>query len=303
MRLLIPTFSPPTGTWSSLTRVLAVGDAARNAGHEVAYCAAGHAAERLAQLGFRIYPAPQSTMLGLPEPLSRMIASRSQEHTIPLKPGRSFGNIWLGLLLTGMASVSYLRKLVQAQMQAVRAFEPDMLFSELDTRAFLVSRITRVPLATTYASILKSGVGTFPWRRFTHAIQKVLQTYGKPGLQPQEIFGDPKVLKIIPSVPEFEEPLPRADDFVFTGSLLRSVKTPGDGVFESEPGRRHVFVYVGTGSIPLVKLRQVLPRVFPSGCATLCLVGAQGVPGEQRTGNVIWRPFFDAESIRPFATG
>jgi hypothetical protein len=33
MRLLIPVFSPATGTWGGLTRVIAVAEAAKQAGH------------------------------------------------------------------------------------------------------------------------------------------------------------------------------------------------------------------------------------------------------------------------------
>ena len=47
MRILIPLFSPPAGTWGSLTRVLAVGKAAEARGHEAAFCAAGYLADRL----------------------------------------------------------------------------------------------------------------------------------------------------------------------------------------------------------------------------------------------------------------
>ncbi len=41
MRLLIRLFSPATGTWGGLTRVLAIAQAAQAAGHQVAFSYAG----------------------------------------------------------------------------------------------------------------------------------------------------------------------------------------------------------------------------------------------------------------------
>lgn len=73
MRILIPLFSPPTGTWGSLTRVLAIEGAASDLGHDVAFTASGPLADRLEELGRHVYRTPQATMLGLPRPLSRSL--------------------------------------------------------------------------------------------------------------------------------------------------------------------------------------------------------------------------------------
>ena len=95
MRLLIPLFSPPTGTWGSLTRVLAVAEAAAARGSEVAFTAAGPLADALQEKGYRVYRCPPSTMFGLPKAISDVLVKRSQRTTPPVRPGRSFGNIWL----------------------------------------------------------------------------------------------------------------------------------------------------------------------------------------------------------------
>lgn len=42
MKLLIPLFSPATGTWGGLTRGIAIAQAAQKAGHLVAFCASGY---------------------------------------------------------------------------------------------------------------------------------------------------------------------------------------------------------------------------------------------------------------------
>ncbi len=47
MNLLIPLFSPATGTWGGITRSVAMVEAARKAGHQVAFCSSGSMAEGL----------------------------------------------------------------------------------------------------------------------------------------------------------------------------------------------------------------------------------------------------------------
>lgn len=79
-----------------------------------------------------------------------------------VKPDRSFGSIWLVLWFTGVGRLRYLRCLIDAELAAVEAFRPDVLFTEVDTGAFVVSRITGVPIACTYASVFAVGVGSFP---------------------------------------------------------------------------------------------------------------------------------------------
>ena len=58
--------------------MLAIGDAAKEMGHEVAFfCTAVTLADRLSRNGYIVYRMPESTMLGLPKPISSLIVSRS----------------------------------------------------------------------------------------------------------------------------------------------------------------------------------------------------------------------------------
>lgn len=77
MHLLIPVFSPATGTWGGLTRVIAIAEAAQQAGHRVAFCASGDLSSALKQRGFHVYSVPPATLFGLPAPLSRLLAKHS----------------------------------------------------------------------------------------------------------------------------------------------------------------------------------------------------------------------------------
>jgi UDP:flavonoid glycosyltransferase YjiC (YdhE family) len=299
MRLLIPLFSPPSGTWGSLTRVLAVANEAAARGYAVAFCASGSLADRLAGQGWRVYRMPASTFFGLPGPISRLIGRRSQDASPPVRPGRDFGDVWLVLRLSGMASRRYLCALVGGQLAAVRDFRPDLLFTEMDPGAFITARIAGLPLASTWASVLRRGIGGGSWKAMARSAAAACHHHGVPPAAPEAAIDDTAVLKLIPSIPELEETVPDRDDFRFTGSLLGPLGGRAEAGFEPPPGKRLVFAYTGTGSIPLARLRKVLPAVFPADSDTVCLVGHQSVTGEERAGNVIFRPYFDAAALMP----
>jgi hypothetical protein len=313
LNILIPLFSPPTGSWGSLTRVIALGHEARARGHDVAFCASGYLADRLKKLEYKVYPIPETTMFGLPKPLSDLFAARSQDMAPPIPPGRSFGSIWLVLMMTGMAGYGYLRRLVKAELDAVDAFRPDILFTEIDPGALLVSRIRGIPISCTFAGVFTVGTGDFAWRKLKASGNRVLADYGKAPAEPQELILDSRTLKIIPSIPELEKDLPDTPDYVFTGSLFRSFRAASEQTFRPEPGKRYAFVYMGSGSVQLSKAVRVLAKMGGNTVGAqralplqhnnpqniqFC-VGSQTVAGERRTGNVAIRHFWDAETLLP----
>jgi UDP:flavonoid glycosyltransferase YjiC (YdhE family) len=295
MKLLIPLFSPATGTWGGLTRVLAIADAAKSAGHSVAFCASGSLEKSLVQHGYLVYSMPEPTMFGLPKPISRIIEKRSQRASIPVKPGKAVGSIWLVLALSGMANSDYLERLVKAERQAVSDFGAEMLFTDLDPGAFMLASIMRLPIASNYASIITTGIGNFFWKAMERAVNSVLKTYSIRHMDPHELCFSENILKIIPSIPELDDTDPGRPDVRYVGHLLGDIQT--GQTFQPEPGKRYIFVYSGTGSVSLSKLEEVLPRVFPADGPYICLVGAQSVQKPYRLGGVEFRPYVPAEEV------
>lgn len=298
MNLLIPVFSPATGTWGGLTRVIAVAQAAQQAGHRVAFCASGYLSSTLKDRGFTVFPIPGMTMLGLPPTLSRKLENRSQQAALPVKPGRDFGNIWFVLFISGMARPGYLKKLIQAEREAASQFEADFLFTDLDPGAYLLARVEGLPIATAYQTPMAEGVGSLPWRLVNRAVSAVLKTYHLSTQTVEIVFHGPQVLKIIPSIPELEGTDPGRPDVCYTGQLLGDIRVGKD--FVPEPGKRYVFVYLGTGAVPLPTARKVLPRVFPVTGRHICLVGAQSITSVERIGAVELCPYVSAVDVLPY---
>lgn len=298
MRLLIPLFSPATGTWGGLTRVVAVAEAARAAGHDVACCASGYLESSLRSRGYRVYSTPATTMFGLPGPVSRILERRSQRVSLPVRSGRDFGSIWLVLVASGLARAGYLRSLVAAEMDAAADFSADAIFTDLDPGAFLLSAVTGLPIASAYAAVMHRGRGSLPWTLMHRALNSVLRTYGKAARTPDDLCFGPSVLKIIPSIPELDGTDPVRPDVRYVGHLLGGVQPESVSDFRPEPGGRYLFVYVGTGSLSLDVLRRVLPGLCEkSGLA--CVVGAQGIERPEQAGEVQFRPYVPAEALLP----
>jgi UDP:flavonoid glycosyltransferase YjiC (YdhE family) len=295
MNLLIPLFSPATGTWGGLTRVIAVAEAARPAGHKVAFCASGPLEASLRSRGYRVYAMPHTTLFGLPAPLSRLLERRSQRVTLPVKPGRAVGSIWMVLLLSGLARPGYLRRLVEAERRAAKDFRAEILFTDLDPGAFLLATVTGLPLASNYASIVTTGRGGLPWQIMRRAIGGALKAYGLNPCDPEELCFSAQILKIIPSIPELDDTDPARPDVRYVGHLLGDIQANTD--FMPAPGKRYVFVYVGTGSLSLDRLKDVLPQVFPADGMYECLVGAQSITAAERLGGVEFRPYVPAEAV------
>ena len=300
MNLLIPLFSPATGTWGGLTRSLAVAEAAQDAGHRVAFCASGYLERTLRERGFQVYATPPTTMLGLPKSMSRFLERRSQRASIPVRPGTSIGNIWLVLLFSGFARSGFLRRLTQAEMDAAEDFGADHIFTDLDPGAFLMARVTGLPIASAYASIAEHGRGTMPWKVVRRATNQTLAAFGSPPTNPDELCFGPSVLKIIPSVPDLDETDPDRNDVRYVGHLISPIQLAAEMELDLESGQRAVFVYVGTGSISLDRLEAVLPVLFPVEGDRRCFVGVQTIEASYRIEGVHFHPYVPAEVLLPF---
>jgi UDP:flavonoid glycosyltransferase YjiC (YdhE family) len=300
MRILIPVFSPATGTWGGLTRVVAVAQAAQGMGHQIAFVASGPLADDLLRHGYTVYAAPASTLLGLPRPIARIIERRSQRVTLPVRPGKSIGNLGLVYLLSGLARASYLHQELKAELDAVADFQPQALFTDLDPGAYILARTTGLPIATAFQGVMLEGIDSRTWKLVQRAESRVLEQRGLPALPSEELHFGPEVLKIIPSIPELDGTDPNRADVCYVGHLLAPIKPSATSKFKPERERRYVFVYVGTGAVSLDTLREVLPQVFPSEGNLTCLVGSQSIREVERVQAVEFWPYVPAEAVLPY---
>ncbi len=79
-----------------------------------------------------------------------------------------------------------------------------MLFTDVDSGAFLLATTSGLPLASTYQDVLRHGIGSLAWRWVRAAFAPVLRHYGLPAPTPDELWFLQRMLKLIPSIPELD---------------------------------------------------------------------------------------------------
>ena len=300
MRILIPVFSPPTGALGPHTRTLALGCKASEFGHDVAFCAIKKNQHVITQQNFKVYTVPEPTFLGLPKHLSRFIGKRIGRQTLPIRSGKSVGSIWLVLFLTGMAKPGYLEDLVGTQLEAVKDFKPNAIFTELDPSAYLVSEITGIPLITTFASVAHKGIGSFAYRKMSKRANQILTSYGKKAKPLSELCFGSKILKIIPSIPELDGADPSRPDVRYVGHLLKNTKRLDSRPVGLALQKKYVFAYFGTGSVRFDIVKRVLPQVFDNNSLYHCIVASEEVHSKCTIGSVTFVNYIPAHNLLPY---
>lgn len=301
MKVLCIVFSPATGSFGSLTRVLALAREFSRRGHEIRFCASGSAGRLIEEKNFPLERMPVPTMFGLPLVISRFIEKKAPGIKIPVRDGKVVGNVWFLYALTGMLDRKFLSRLVNAQTSVIDAWKPDLIVTEMDPGAYLSARITGVPIVTTFAKIAETGTDTHFWRKARSVMNSILRAHGAKTVErPDELVkgaDGSRILGIIPSVPTLDGSREDANT-LYVGNILEPVRDV-TLTFSAAPGKRYVFVYSGTGSVPLDRLMAVLPEAFADHPEIECLVAASSLPKEEKIGNVFFAPWIPAREILP----
>jgi len=300
MKILILLFSPPTGTWGSLTRMLSIANEFLNQNDDVAFCAGGYLKESLIRKGFKAYEMPLSTMFGRPKFISKIIEKRSQNMSPPVKEGKSIGNVWFVHFITGMTRKKYLLNLVENQINAVKEFKPDILLTEMDPGAYIVTEITGIPLVSTYASIAEGGFDSFSYKRVRRAGTYVLKHYNGQLFEPKDLCFGKRVFKLIPSIPELDGTDEGRDDICYTGSLLNNLNLSKESDIKIDKNKKYIFVYLGTGSISLKKIKKILIEIFAVYYDFKCIVCSQIINKSEIYKNIEFHNFIPAFKVLPF---
>lgn len=299
MKILIPLFTPPSGAMGPHTRGVSLGETAQQQGHSVAYCASGEVYQRFKEKGRTVYEIPEPTLLGLPPFFSSLMIKLINTFRPPVRRGKSFGNIWLVLLLMGVIRKKYLTRLVSAEISAIETFKPDVLFTELDPAAYLVSDIKNIPLVTTYASVARKGIGSLPYKMIERRMHAILARYGKAGRSLEELCFGPHILKIVPSIPALEQIAAPGHDMLFVGNLLPVKKNTGKPSFSPVKNKKYIFVYMGMGSLHFSLIQKMLPRVFAGDGEYRCIVASENIRQPFSVAGVDFCSYIDADELLP----
>lgn len=295
MRILAPIFSTPHPESGGITRMHVIADSLIQNGHEINFMASGYQAKVLSSMGYSVTPLPEPTFFGLPKFITSIMQKKIHNILLPV----SMTNMWFLYKFAGNTQASFLKDSIKKALDRIKTFKPQGLLTDYSPVAYLLRKITNLPLASTYSEIMRAGHDSFFFNRNQKTIDSVLKTYGFSSEDIDNLFFGPNVLKIIPNIPELDTADSASSDIYYSGSLFKyNNETLAD--FPVDISKRYVFVYIGTGSIPLKKLNSVLPSVFSGKDNRVCVVGSSGVNKAYQKGAVFYYPYVPAQKILPY---
>jgi len=234
------------GTVGSTVRAIALARALQRLGCEVAFVAAGPTAAMASAEGYRVFPSPMP---------------RAAETAVPLR------SVIDSISWTGLGDERFTRRLVEAELAAVRDFRPDAAWGDFHPTAIISMSATGVPLAS--IAVWPSHPD-FPANHVndpnTPAFNSVLRDFGQPSVETSlELLFLRSALRIAPTLPELEPELAQACDATFVGHLIDAgpsgESTPPPEFMQWPPGRRG-FVYMSVTGPPPAILVQIVRDAF-----------------------------------------
>ena len=253
MRILflpLITGGPAAGT---ISRCLAIAEHLRMFHHDVLFVTNGLAQQYVEEAGFPYLSAE------VPDP-PRV-----------LHPLYSLSDVAVYLNLT---HERFVRGALDAELRAVDAFKPDVLFSEFQLTAPITAAVTGLPLVSTACSPAHPRFASPLFadeRAVNHdeAIAGFNSILNERELEPiedvAELFFLRSQVKIAPTLLELEPLLSDVVRVHFVGHLLydrRELAPLPSGIVERAHGKNLVFVYLGEGEIGPVQYVEVLPKAL-----------------------------------------
>lgn len=295
MRILAPIFSTPHPESGGITRMNVIADILIQNGHKITFMASGYQANQLSSMGYSVIPLPEPTFFNLPKPISNILKKKIYNILLPVP----MTSMWFLYSFAGNIQLSFLEASIKTALETIKTFKPHGLLTDYSPVAYLLRKITGIPLASTYSEIMRAEHGSFFFNINQKSINSMLKKYGSRPEDIEHLFFGPRVFKIIPNIPELDTADSALPDIYYSGSLFKNNnKSPVD--FSVDTSKRYIFVYIGTGSIPLKKLNSVLPRVFSEEDNRICVVGTSGVQEPYKKGAVHFYPYVPAQKILPY---
>ncbi|MBO4531288.1 MAG: hypothetical protein J5767_11700 [Paludibacteraceae bacterium] len=184
------------------------------------------------------------------------------------------------LHLTGNTDYAYLKQSVEDIRKAIKAFQPDIVYSEFNISAMLAAKLEKVTLYISASYPTQHKYSHNP--KYAKGLNKLLREYGLPPLTSCLELFDFAEKKFVPSCKELE---PMEDPKVsFCGTFKNSISN-------NSAERDKILVYMGNGTISQRKMVKEVSRAFENTAYQVYIAG-QGLK-EQTFNNIYIAPFFN----------
>lgn len=289
MRILMVPLAALASTMGSQNRVKQLMEGFIEAGYEVATCAAKDLNYK-EQENITNYYLETPIPMGLPSWLGKNffqianktgLASRKTVH--------SFDEV---LFLTGAISEAYFRRAVACVRKAIKAYKPDIVYSEFNLGAIVAAKVEGVRLFTNYSYPVQPSYAASA--KLAKGINKVLEELNLPKVTyVQELFSWADY-QIVPSSYELEPIL--GERVIFTGPF-DSYKQ--HEVMKISTKKNKILAYMGSGTITNKVLIKELEAAFKESEYEV-YIAASGEK-EQTRGNLHIASFMDFKALLPEA--
>jgi UDP:flavonoid glycosyltransferase YjiC (YdhE family) len=289
MKLLIAVKAMPGESSGPISRARALAAEAMKRGHEVAFCAGEDQNYRPVE-GVKNFFAPVPSIFGTPRWAGRIITYFGRVLGIQNRIAGRVRSYEQVLHLLGITTRRFFARDVESARQAIRSFQPDVVFSELRIAAIVAARLEQVPVVTDYAYAVQPSFASSP--ESSAGVREYLQRHGLPAVHSALELFDWAELKFVASSYELE-PIAGAN-VIHVGPFQPAGPPPA----AAEP-RSHVLAYMGTGIIPPRRLLRVLSEACQGTAFQLYIGSRQLTPGDHGTLHV--QHYFDFDALLPRA--
>jgi len=234
-------------TAGSMMRTRAVALMAKKRGHEVVFCAGQDINYRPLE-GIKNFQAPVPSPLGLPFFIGKRAFSIAKR--LGLQQRIKITDFEQVLHIIGALKRRFFARDVCRVREAIRVFQPDIVFAEHRLSPLVAARLEGVKAATVYSAPIHHSRLENRSGRYSRGVIGFVAGKGLPSIvSALDVFDWPAV-KIIPSSPELE-PL-EGENVVHVGPLIENVQTR-----KSPPGK-NIIAYMGNSMIGAKSLVKIL---------------------------------------------
>ena len=261
MKILVSSMAAMAETAGPSGRARLLAEHFRNAGIEVATCMAEDVNYRPID-GINNYYLEVPMPLGLPKAIaSRTFPIAQKLGIIERKNVRSFEDV---LHFTGNIDYDYLAKSVQNLRDAIKDFNPDIVYSEFNISSIIAAKLENKPLYATISYPTQTEYASNP--KYAKGIKKFLKENGLP-----EVYSALDLFKwadesFVPSIYELE-PIDK-DNVTFCGSWKNRVWNSinedknTDNNNSGINNKNVILVYMGNGTISPNKMLKEIKEAF-----------------------------------------
>lgn len=281
--LIVPMFAraATSGPWS---RALAIGSAFQESGHEVLMGVAPdgncHPPE-----GMNTFHIPDPSPMGLPDFVStRILPAVNKLGLLGKIQVKSFENV---LRFSGALDYQYICRSVRSIREAIRAFSPDAVYSEVNISAILAAKLEGVPAFGSSSYTTRAEYASAP--QYASGVRRFVREFSLPQIDSSLELFNWLEQKFIPSSPSLEP----IDDtkVVYCGFLKKPAQF-------DEQEKDLILAYMGSGSVSPHKFEKMLIEAFADSGYKIIVAGANV---EKQVDNITFVKRADFSKLLPKA--